>query len=77
MQRWRSIYLPRQVSAPPGTHTPECWTLLQPALGHALIGTFVPSMAAVTAASIKKSTINPGDVSIKVPQAQRFVDVFF
>lgn len=67
MQKLRSIHLPRQVSAPPGTDTPECWTLLQPALGHALMVTFVPSMAAVTAASVRKLTINPGDFSIEVP----------
>lgn len=47
--------------------TAECWTLLQPALGHALMSTSVPSMAAVTANPIRKSTINPGDFSIKVP----------
>lgn len=47
--------------------TPECWTLFQPALGHALTGTLVPSMAAVTATSIRKPTINLGDFSIKVP----------
>lgn len=70
MQRWRSIQLPRQVSGhlaqTPGK-TPECWTLFQPALGHALTGTLVPSMAAVTATSIRKPTINLGDFSIKVP----------
>lgn len=66
MQRWRSIQLPRQVSALPGK-TPECWTLFQPALGYALTGTLVPSMAAVTATSIRKPTINLGDFSIKVP----------
>lgn len=28
--------------------TPECWTLLQPAMGHTLTGTLMPSMAIVT-----------------------------
>lgn len=47
--------------------TPECWTLLQTALGHALIGILVSSMAAVTATSCRKPTINPSDFCIKAP----------
>lgn len=56
--------------------TPKCWTLLQPALGHALMGSLVPSVAAITATSVRKPTTNTF-FCIKYPKLKDLMIFFF